>query len=100
MLNSNGHNHLSGNGNDIFSILICKESPIKKTAAVISALMLTFTLAACSSNYVMHTNDGRTIVADGKPKVDDETGMISYTDANGTEQQINRSEVKEMAEGK
>ncbi|ADZ41451.1 TPA: YgdI/YgdR family lipoprotein [Yersinia enterocolitica] len=73
---------------------------MKKTAAVISALMLTFTLAACSSNYVMHTNDGRTIVADGKPKVDDETGMISYTDANGTEQQINRSEVKEMAEGK
>ncbi|MGT3180330.1 YgdI/YgdR family lipoprotein [Yersinia enterocolitica] len=73
---------------------------MKKTAAVISALILTFTLAACSSNYVMHTNDGRTIVADGKPKVDDETGMISYTDANGTEQQINRSEVKEMAEGK
>ncbi|EMW3576199.1 YgdI/YgdR family lipoprotein [Yersinia enterocolitica] len=73
---------------------------MKKTAAVISALMLTCTLAACSSNYVMHTNDGRTIVADGKPKVDDETGMISYTDANGTEQQINRSEVKEMAEGK
>lgn len=73
---------------------------MKKTAAVISALMLTFTLAACSSNYVMHTNDGRTIVADGKPKVDDETGMISYTDANGTEQQINRSEIKEMAEGK
>ncbi|MGT3205148.1 YgdI/YgdR family lipoprotein [Yersinia enterocolitica] len=73
---------------------------MKKTAVVISALMLTFTLAACSSNYVMHTNDGRTIVADGKPKVDDETGMISYTDANGTEQQINRSEVKEMAEGK
>ncbi|HHX0693559.1 TPA: YgdI/YgdR family lipoprotein, partial [Yersinia enterocolitica] len=41
-----------------------------------------------------------TIVADGKPKVDDDTGMISYTDANGTELQINRSEVKEMAEGK
>ncbi|CFQ41622.1 YgdI/YgdR family lipoprotein [Yersinia bercovieri] len=72
---------------------------MKKTAAAISALMLTFTLAACSSNYVMHTNDGRTIVADGKPKVDDETGMISYTDANGTELQISRSEVKEMAEG-
>ncbi|AJJ64683.1 YgdI/YgdR family lipoprotein [Yersinia aldovae] len=72
---------------------------MKKIAAVISALMLTFTLAACSSNYVMHTNDGRTIVADGKPKVDDDTGMISYIDANGTEQQINRSEVKEMAEG-
>lgn len=71
---------------------------MKKTAAVISALMLTFTLAACSSNYVMHTNDGRAIVADGKPKVDDDTGMISYQDANGVKQQINRAEVKEMVE--
>lgn len=71
---------------------------MKKTAAVLSALMLTFTLAACSSNYVMHTNDGRTIVADGKPKVDNDTGMISYKDANGVEQQINRADVKEMIE--
>lgn len=71
---------------------------MKKTAAVISALMLMFTLAACSSNYVMQTNDGRTIVADGKPKVDADTGMISYKDTNGVEQQINRSDVKEMVE--
>ncbi len=34
---------------------------MKKTAAIISACMLTFALSACSgSNYVMHTNDGRT----------------------------------------
>ncbi len=71
---------------------------MKKTAAVISALMLTFTLAACSSNYVMHTNDGRTIVAHGKPKVDNDTGMISYKDANRVEQQINPPDVKEMVE--
>lgn len=33
---------------------------MKKTAAIISACMLTFALSACSgSNYVMHTNDGR-----------------------------------------
>ena len=39
---------------------------MKKTAAIISACMLTFALSACSgSNYVMHTNDGRTIVSDG-----------------------------------
>lgn len=31
---------------------------MKKTAAIISACMLTFALSACSgSNYVMHTND-------------------------------------------
>lgn len=71
---------------------------MKKLAAVLVAGAMTFTLAACSSNYVMHTNDGRTIVADGKPSVDNDTGMISYKDANGNNQQINRSDVKEMAE--
>ncbi|TKI06000.1 YgdI/YgdR family lipoprotein [Martelella alba] len=71
---------------------------MKNIAAAISVFLFAFTLSACSSNYVMHTNDGRTIVTDGKPKVDDETGMISYKDANGTEQQINRSDVKEMME--
>ncbi len=72
---------------------------MKKTAAIISACMFTFALSACSgNNYVMHTNDGRTIVSEGKPKVDDETGMISYKDANGNQQQINRTDVKEMVE--
>lgn len=69
---------------------------MKKIAAVIAACAMTLALAGCSSNYVMHTNDGRTIVSDGKPMVDDDTGMISYKDANGTKQQINRSDVKEM----
>ncbi|HHB9460147.1 TPA: YgdI/YgdR family lipoprotein [Escherichia albertii] len=72
---------------------------MKKTAATLFACMLTFVLSACSgSNYVMHTNDGRTIVADSKPMTDDETGMISYKDANGNKQQINRTDVKEMVE--
>ncbi|AMO47377.1 protein of unknown function [Kosakonia oryzendophytica] len=70
---------------------------MKKTAAIISACMFAFTLSACSGpNYALHTNDGRTIVSEGKPKTDDQTGMISYKDANGNEQQINRSDVKEM----
>lgn len=72
---------------------------MKKTAAIISACMLTFALSACSgSNYVMHTNDGRTIVSDGKPQTDNDTGMISYKDANGNKQQINRTDQKEMVE--
>jgi len=44
----------------------------------------------------MHTNDGRSIVTDGKPKTGDDTGMIKYKDANGNQQQINRTDVKEM----
>ncbi|HEY0209900.1 YgdI/YgdR family lipoprotein [Acerihabitans sp.] len=72
---------------------------MKKSLYVLSACVLTLMLAGCAdNNYAMHTNDGRTIVSEGKPKVDDQTGMISYKDANGTEQQINRSDVKEMME--
>ncbi|ACX89116.1 YgdI/YgdR family lipoprotein [Pectobacterium brasiliense] len=73
---------------------------MKNKISIFAAIVMAFSLAACSSNYVMHTNDGRTIVAEGKPKVDDETGMISYTDAYGQQQQINRDNVKEMAKGK
>ncbi|UYU31272.1 YgdI/YgdR family lipoprotein [Siccibacter colletis] len=70
---------------------------MNKAAAVVSACMMTFALAACSGpNYVMHTNDGRTIVSDGKPTTDNDTGMIQYKDANGNKQQINRTDVKEM----
>lgn len=69
-----------------------------KGAAIISACMLTLGLSACSSNYVMHTNDGRTIVTDGKPQTDNDTGMISYKDAWGNKQQINRSDVKQLGE--
>ncbi|AIA69991.1 putative lipoprotein [Pectobacterium atrosepticum SCRI1043] len=73
---------------------------MKNKISIFAAIVMAFSLAACSSNYVLHTNDGRTIVAEGKPKVDDETGMISYTDAYGQQQQINRDNVKEMAKGK
>ncbi len=68
-----------------------------KVYAMLCAGMMTLALSACSgTNYVMHTNDGRTIVTQGKPSTDDETGMIKYEDASGAQQQINRSDVKEM----
>ncbi|MBJ7221918.1 MULTISPECIES: YgdI/YgdR family lipoprotein [unclassified Brenneria] len=73
---------------------------MKNKISILAAIVMAFSLAACSSNYVLHTNDGRTIVADGKPKVDTDTGMISYTDAYGQNQQINRADVKEMVEAK
>ncbi len=71
---------------------------MKKLSAMLAICTIAFTLAACSSNYVMHTNDGRTIVSEGKPSVDSDTGMMSYKDANGNKQQINRADVKEMVE--
>lgn len=73
---------------------------MKNKIAIIAIAMAALSLTACSSNYVLHTNDGRTIVAEGKPKVDEDTGMISYIDAYGHEQQINRDNLKEMLEAK
>ncbi|MBD3710044.1 YgdI/YgdR family lipoprotein, partial [Klebsiella pneumoniae] len=34
--------------------------------------------AGCSSNQEIKTTDDRTIVTDGKPKVDSDTGLVSY----------------------
>ena len=58
-----------------------------------------FTLAGCSSNQAVKTTDGRTIVTDGKPQVDDDTGLVSYKNAEtGKTEQINRDQVKSMGE--
>ncbi|ATA25060.1 hypothetical protein BIY26_14380 [Brenneria goodwinii] len=73
---------------------------MKNKISIFAAIVMAFSLAACSSNYVIHTNDGRTIIADGKPQVDTETGMISYTDAYGQNQQISRDLVQGMTEAK
>ncbi|MBS0967419.1 YgdI/YgdR family lipoprotein [Chimaeribacter arupi] len=70
-----------------------------KKVIVASAVILSALLAGCAdSNYAIHTIDGRTIVSDGKPKTDNETGMISYKDAWGNKQQINQNTVKQMQE--
>jgi len=70
---------------------------IFKTTAV-AALSL-FVLAGCSSNQTLNTTDGRTIVTDGKPQVDSDTGLISYKNAQtGKTEQINRDQVKNMNE--
>ncbi|ADM97265.1 YgdI/YgdR family lipoprotein [Dickeya dadantii] len=73
---------------------------MKNKISIIVALGLALSLSACSSNYVLETSDGRTIIADGKPKVDEETGLISYTDAYGHHQQINRDALRSMTEAK
>jgi len=58
-----------------------------------------FTVAGCSSNHAVKTTDGKTIVTDGKPQVDDDTGMMSIDNAEtGQTEQINRDQVKSMGE--
>ncbi|EOC0210799.1 YgdI/YgdR family lipoprotein, partial [Cronobacter dublinensis] len=58
-----------------------------------------FTVAGCSSNQAVKTTDGNTVVTDGKPEVDKDTGLVSYKNAQtGQTEQINRDQVKSMSE--
>ena len=68
------------------------------TAAILTAGAL-FTVAGCSSNQALKTTDGKTIVTDGKPQVDEDTGLVSYKNAEtGQTEQINRDQVRSMNE--
>ena len=71
---------------------------MKKWAVIISAVGLAFAVSGCSSDYVMSTKDGRMILTDGKPEVDDDTGLGSYRDREGNQRQINRDEVSQIIE--
>ncbi|CCJ83838.1 probable lipoprotein [Cronobacter dublinensis 582] len=56
-------------------------------------------MAGCSSNQAVKTTDGNTVVTDGKPEVDKDTGLVSYKNAQtGQTEQINRDQVKSMSE--
>ncbi|MDF7630352.1 YgdI/YgdR family lipoprotein [Pantoea sp. Al-1710] len=64
----------------------------------LAAIIALSALTGCTrTSYAIHTNDGRTIVSDGKPTETD-AGLLGYTDANGVKQQINKQEVKEVSE--
>ncbi len=52
---------------------------MKKWAVIISAVGLAFAVSGCSSDYVMATKDGRMILTDGKPEIDDDTGLVIIT---------------------
>lgn len=67
-------------------------------ASALAATAMLF-VEGCSSNQSLKTTDGKTIVTDGKPQVDDDTGMVSYKNAEtGRTEQINRDQVKSMDE--
>ena len=72
-----------------------KENLIAASLAAVSILFV----AGCASNQAIKTTDGKTIVTDGKPQVDDDTGLVSYKNAEtGQTEQINRDQVKNMSE--
>ncbi|CAM3721951.1 hypothetical protein BS639_14930 [Rouxiella silvae] len=74
---------------------------MKKTALVVFILtsLSVFTVAGCSSNQAIKTTDGKTIVTSGKPQIDNDTGLVSYKNAQtGKTEQINRNQISNMSE--
>lgn len=67
-----------------------------KWAVIISAAGLVLAVSGCSSHYVMATKDGRMILTEGKPVIDEETGWVSYRDQNGNHLHINRNDISQM----
>lgn len=72
---------------------------MKKMTVAALLLASLFAVTGCSSNQAIKTSDGRTIVTDGKPQVDSDTGLVSYKDAQtGKTEQINRDQITNMSE--
>jgi hypothetical protein len=55
-------------------------------------------LTACANDYIITTTDGQLFTSDGKPELDEDTGMISFEDADGNKQQLKATSVKQMIE--
>ncbi|NIF23212.1 MULTISPECIES: YgdI/YgdR family lipoprotein [Pantoea] len=71
---------------------------MKFLAGVGVLLAATVMLSGCSSDYVMATKDGRMILTSGKPNIDKDTGLVSYTDQSGNKMQINGDDISTMIE--
>ncbi|WP_166654471.1 YgdI/YgdR family lipoprotein [Rahnella sp. BIGb0236] len=69
---------------------------MKKTLMAAGAATLVLGLAGCASDYVISTKDGNMILTDGKPKLDKSTGLLSYTDEQGNDRQINNDNVSQV----
>lgn len=69
---------------------------MKKLMTVLLLSGVALSVTACSSDYVMSTKAGDMIVTQGKPQVDSDTGLISYTDQQGNERQINNDQIVQM----
>lgn len=49
----------------------------KRPFAALLAATALMSLVGCASNQAIKTTDGKTIVTDGKPQIDKDTGLVS-----------------------
>jgi hypothetical protein len=68
----------------------------KSTFSVVMAFLL---LTGCAATqYIISTNDGTMIQANGQPKLNAKTGMYEYKDSEGRSASIKQDQVKQILE--
>lgn len=64
--------------------------------ALVAASVLAVGLVACSSEYIISTRDGSLITTDGKPRLDEDTGMYRYEDMEGRKGMVKEENVAQI----
>ena len=67
-----------------------------KARLLLTACLLALT--ACSSHYIITTTDGQMITTDNKPRIDKDSGMVRFEDAEGKEQMIPQTQIRQIIE--
>ncbi|WP_374509996.1 YgdI/YgdR family lipoprotein [Niveibacterium sp.] len=67
--------------------------------AVVTAVALSLGLAACGgSQYILSTKEGRMLVSDGKPQLDEKSGMYKLKDADGKATMVPKDDIVQIME--
>lgn len=65
---------------------------------LVVAMAMGLVTACASAEYIISTTDGTMITTQGKPKLDQKTGMYTYEDAEGRKTSISKDKVKQIME--
>jgi uncharacterized protein YcfL len=72
---------------------------MKRLTLTIPALAALALLAACgSTQYIMSTKEGRLLISDGKPTLDETSGTYSYRDAEGKKASVPKADIVQILE--
>lgn len=72
---------------------------MKRSIAVALTIVTMAFLAGCASKeYIIGKTDGTMITTQGKPKLDEQTGMYTFRGADGKDTTIRKDDVKQIME--
>jgi len=70
-----------------------------KATVLALVAVLSLSLSACGgSQYIMSTTNGNLLISQGKPKLDESTGMYTYKDADGKTATANKADIVQILE--